>query len=102
MASIVAGNASLLLDPAGMGRGHCYLNGVDLGRYYPAAPGAATSGLGGMLYLPPSLLEDTNVLVLGEELGARRPAAVRVVLSTLAAASGFGIIGQVKEDDGGV
>ena len=101
VASTVAGNASLLLDPSGMGRGHCYLNGVDLGRYYPAAPGAATSGLGGMLYLPPSLLEDTNVLVLGEELGARRPAAVRVVLSTLAPLSGFGI-GQVKEDDGGV
>ena len=80
-----AGNASILLDPAGLGRGHFYLNGADLGRYYPAAPGAATAGLGGMLYLPPSLLEDTNVLVLGEELGAVQPTAVRVVLSSLVA-----------------
>jgi hypothetical protein len=84
VASVAAGNASFLLDPAGMARGHVYLNGADLGRYYPAAPGAATAGLGGMLYLPPSLLEGTNVLVLGDELGATQPSAVRVVLSTLA------------------
>ena len=84
VASAAAGNASVLLDPAGMSRGHFYLNGADLGRYYPAAPGAATAGLGGMLYLPPSLLEHTNVLVLGEVLGAVQPTAVRIVLSTLA------------------
>jgi hypothetical protein len=84
VALAVAGKASILLDPAGMARGHFYLNGQDLGRYYPAASGAATAGLGGTLYLPPSLLEDTNVLVLGEELGATQPTAVRIILSTLA------------------
>ena len=84
IASAAAGNASILLDPAGMGRGHCYLNGADLGRYYPVSPGAATAGLVGTLYLPPSLLEDMNVLVLGEELGATQPTAVRILLSTLA------------------
>lgn len=87
VALAVAGKASILLDPVGMGRGHFYLNGVDLGRYYPAAPGAVTAGLGGMLYLPPSLLEDKNVLVFGEELGATQPTAVCVILSTLAAPS---------------
>ena len=61
-----------------------YLNGADLGRFYPGSPGAATAGLGGALYLPPSLLKGTNVLVLGEELGATQPTAVRVILSTLA------------------
>ena len=92
VALAVAGKASILLDPAGMARGHFYLNGADLGRYYPAAPGAASAGLDGMLYLPPSLLKDTgkgkdtdNVLVFGEELGATQPTAVRIVLSTLAA-----------------
>jgi hypothetical protein len=84
VASAVAGKASILLDPTGMARGHLYLNGFDLGRYYPASAGAATAGLGGTIYLPPSLLEDTNVLVLGEELGATQPTAVRIILSTLA------------------
>ena len=86
VASATAGNASILLDPAGMGRGHFYLNGADLGRYYPAAPGAATAGLGGALYLPPSLLlagAGANVLVFGEVLGATQPTAVRIMLSTL-------------------
>jgi len=88
VASAAAANASILLDPAGMGRGHFYLNGADLGRFYPASPGAATAtphsaGLGGALYLPPSLLKGMNVLVLGEELGATQPTAVRVILSTL-------------------
>ena len=55
-----------------------------MNRFLTASPGAATAGLGGMLYLPPSLLKHTNVLVLGEVLGAVRPTAVRIVLSTLA------------------
>eukprot|EP01050_Picozoa_sp_SAG11_P000248 SAG11_NODE_6_length_32111_cov_33.703174_5_plen_346_part_00 len=73
----------MLLDPAGMGRVHFYLNGVNLGRHYPASQGAVTAGLGGMLCLPRCLLKDTNVLVLGEDLGATQPTAMRMMLSTL-------------------
>ena len=74
IASAAAGNASILLDPAGLGRGHLHLNGADLGRYYPAFPGAASAGIGGTFFLPPSyLLEDMNVSVLGEELVAAQP-----------------------------
>eukprot|EP01050_Picozoa_sp_SAG11_P016171 SAG11_NODE_2175_length_3718_cov_3.873169_3_plen_596_part_00 len=48
VASAAAGNASILLELAGMATGHFYLNGLDLGWYYPAAPGAASAGLGGI------------------------------------------------------
>ena len=76
---------SVLLDAGGMGRGHFYLNGVDLGKYW-LIEGPSKQPTQRYYHLPPSLLRfggQANLLVLGEQLGAPRPGAVRVVFSTM-------------------
>ena len=60
----------LLLDAVGLGRGHFYVNGQDLGIYWPQ------EGISGTrrYYIPLELLRNdkaNNTLVVFEELGAR-------------------------------
>ena len=72
---------SLLLNLDGMGRGHIYLNGMDLGRYWLIE----VDGIPVQQYyfLPPDLIQDTNLLTLIEELGAPDPSKVALVDSTM-------------------
>jgi|EP01046_Picozoa_sp_COSAG06_P011004 hypothetical protein len=82
---------SVMLDVSGISRGHFYLNGIDLGKYWTVGP----SGQGPTqryYQLPRSLLVSdadgakTNLLVLADELGALAAGSargVRVVLSTM-------------------
>lgn len=79
---------SVMLDVSGLSRGHYYLNGFDLGKYWTIGP----NGLGPTqryYQLPRSLLRpDTheNLLVLADELGTLAPGSargVRVVLSSM-------------------
>eukprot|EP01043_Picozoa_sp_COSAG02_P013161 COSAG02_NODE_522_length_20749_cov_14.985278_3_plen_401_part_00 len=82
---------SVMLDVSGMSRGHFYLNGFDLGKYWTIGP----SGQGPTqryYQLPRSLLlsdageAKTNLLVLADELGALGAGSVRsvrVVFSTM-------------------
>ena len=64
-----------------MGRGHIYLNGMDLGRYWLIE----VDGIPVQQYyfLPPDLIQDTNLLTLIEELGAPDPSKVALVDSTM-------------------
>jgi len=67
----------LALDTKGLTKGHLFLNGHDLGRYWNAdAGGKAVGGQKGH-YLPPPWLEDSNELTIFDEHGAT-PHQVRV------------------------
>ena len=70
----------LLLDAKGLGRGHFYVNGHDLGRYWPLVPGASRH-----YYVPLELIKKgtTNMLAVFDELGAPRLATVTFVYSQL-------------------
>ena len=74
--NVTAGN-SLLLDLTGMGRGHIYLNGMDLGRYWLVE----VSGVPVQRYyfIPPDFIQDKNLLTLVEELGAPDPSRPALV-----------------------
>ena len=73
----ITANNSLLLDLTGMGRGHIYLNGMDLGRYWLIE----VSGVPVQRYyfIPPDFIQDKNLLTLVEELGAPDPSKVALV-----------------------
>ena len=71
----------LLLDAKGLGRGHFYINGHDLGRYWPLVPGASRH-----YYVPLELIEEgsaNNTLTVFDELGAPQLATVTLVFSQL-------------------
>eukprot|EP00037_Helgoeca_nana_P027214 m.310008 g.310008 ORF g.310008 m.310008 type:complete len:954 (-) comp27435_c0_seq3:149-3010(-) len=77
-------NSTLLLDAGGLTRGHYYVNGHDLGRYW------TIGGYERYYYIPRDTLMPTdgtnsNVLVVFDELGASAEgiAATRVVVGTL-------------------
>lgn len=72
---------SLLLDLQGMGRGHIYLNGKDLGRFWLVQVNGVF--VQRYYFIPPDLLLSDNLLVLLEELGAPAPQLVRLVTSTV-------------------
>jgi hypothetical protein len=78
--------ASLNVDITGFGRGHLYLNGIDLGRYWSIL-GANTALMSQRYYyLPPDGLlagPGANTLVMCEVEGAPAPAALRIALSQL-------------------
>lgn len=67
-------------------RGHCYINGHDIGRYWliPAADGLPTQLL---YHIPPDWLNwgegAVNTVTVSEELGAVDPSQVRVVVSQM-------------------
>ena len=76
---------SLLLDLRGMTRGYVYLNGVNLGRYWLTQVNGVY--VQRYYYIPQSLLlspsaGSSNLLVLGEEIGATDPETVQLVKST--------------------
>ena len=77
---------SVLIDLTGFMRGHCYINGHDIGRYWliPADDGKPTQEL---YHIPPDWLNwgsgAINTVTVLEELGAVDPSQVRVVVSQL-------------------
>ena len=74
---------SLLLHLVGFGRGHFYVNGVDLGRYWLiVADGQLVQEY---YFIPPDVVryDVPNLLVVGEELGAPDPTKATLVLSTM-------------------
>jgi hypothetical protein len=76
-AGLGMGNATLLLDAAGLTRGHLYVNGHDLGRYW------TIGALERYYYVPLDTLAPAgqpNVLVVFDELGADPAAVARVTL----------------------
>ena len=74
---------SLLLKLTGFSRGHYYVNGVDLGRYWLIEyEGKAVQEY---YFIPPDVVNygGPNLLVIGEELGASEPTKAILVLSTM-------------------
>ena len=74
---------SLLLKLTGFSRGHYYVNGVDLGRYWLIEyEGKAVQEY---YFIPPDMVNygGPNLLVIGEELGASDPTKASLVLSTM-------------------
>jgi len=74
---------SLLLKLQGFSRGHYYVNGIDLGRYWLIIEGGEF--VQEYYFIPPDLVDydDSNLLVIGEELGAPDPSKATLVLSTM-------------------
>ena len=81
---------TVMLDVSGLSRGHFFINGIDLGKYWTV--GAAGLGPTQRYYqLPRSLLRSdthnmTNLLVMADELGAISVGSargVRVVFSSM-------------------
>lgn len=73
--------STLLLDLNGMGRGHIYFNGEDLGRYWLVKVNGVV--VQQYYFVPPDLLQESNLLTLVEEIGAPDPSLVRIVASTM-------------------
>ena len=69
--------SSLLLDLGGMNRGYIYLNGVNLGRYWLTQIDKLY--VQQYYFIPQSILQTDNLLILGEELGAPTPQNVKLV-----------------------
>ena len=74
---------SLLLNLQGFGRGHYYVNGVDLGRYWLITVDGQF--VQEYYFIPPDIVnyDGPNLLVIGEELGAPDPSMATLVLSTM-------------------
>ena len=74
---------SLLLKLAGFTRGHYYVNGVDLGRYWLIEHEGKQ--VQEYYFVPPDIVNynGPNLLVIGEELGASDPTKAILVLSTM-------------------
>ena len=74
---------SLLLRLVGFGRGHFYVNGYDLGRYWLIM--VDDQPVQEYYFIPPDVVryDAPNLLVIGEELGASDPSAATMVLSTM-------------------
>ena len=80
---------TMLLDLNGMGRGHFYLNGHDLGKYW-LVKGPSGKPTQRYYHLPADILRfgsQNNELVLGEQLGASDISSPRVVVSSMQVAS---------------
>jgi len=76
----LASGEVLLLDTTGMGRGHFYLNGRDMGRYWMIDMNDGSGKPIQHLYLIPLdwLVSGPNLLTLGEVLGAPNPSTPRL------------------------
>ena len=81
-----------MLDATGMSRGHFFLNGVDLGKFWTVIDGHGAGMTQRYYQLPSSLLVPAgreNVLVMADELGVTAAVApglgppVRVVFSSM-------------------
>lgn len=72
---------SLLLDLKGMNRGHIYLNGMDLGQYWLIE--VSETIVQRYYFIPPGLLQDTNLLTLVEEVGLPTTPSVALLSSNM-------------------
>ena len=70
----------LLLDigASGMNRGHFYLNGEDLGRYWSIDVPAGVP-VQRYYFLPPDLIQESNLLVLVDEVGGCDTSSLAIV-----------------------
>jgi hypothetical protein len=87
-APFLAANQSLLLNVTGLGRGHAFVNGFDLGRYWTILRNDGSNVPSQGLYpIPIDVINQggSNRLVFGEILGATNPSLPSVVLVSLAA-----------------
>jgi hypothetical protein len=81
-----AGDGSCLLDLAGLGRGHAFVNGHDVGRYWLLARNDGSGKPSQRYYVvPPDWLatEQLNELVVFEDQGAHDISAVGIAVSRL-------------------
>ena len=76
---------SVLIDMRGMGRGHCYINGHDIGRYWLIEGGDSGMPTQWLYHIPPDWLttEGDNTLTIIEELAGVDPSKVQVVISQM-------------------
>lgn len=84
----VPAGASVLLNITGLGRGHAFVNGNDIGRYWSILRNDGSNQMTQTLYhIPTDWLNvgasGSNTLTLGEILGAPNPGLASIVLSTL-------------------
>ena len=83
---VPSGLHSVLIDLTGFMRGHCYINGHDIGRYWliPTSDGLPTQLL---YHIPPDWLNwgegAINTVTVLEELGSVDPSLVRVYVSQM-------------------
>jgi len=76
----LAAGEVLLFDATGLGRGHFYLNGKDMGRYWLLDMNDGSGKPTQHLYsIPLDWLQESNLLTLGEVLGATNPSLARLV-----------------------
>ena len=80
-----SGLFSVLLDMRGMGRGHAYVNGHDIGRYWLIEGGNSGYPTQWLYHVPQDWLVQgaNNSLTIIEELGSVDPTQLRVVVSQL-------------------
>jgi len=78
----LAANEGLLLDANGLGRGHAYFNGLDLGRYWTILMNDGSGNPTQRYYHIPSdlVVVGTNVLTLSEIEGASDSSKSRLIL----------------------
>jgi len=75
---------SVLIDMSGMGRGHAYINGHDIGRYW-LINGGDKKPTQSLYHIPQDWLKANgdNTLTIIEELGSSDPSKVQVVVSQM-------------------
>jgi len=78
----LAANEGLLLDAIGLGRGHAYFNGFDIGRYWTILMNDGSGNPTQRYYHIPSdlVVVGTNVLTLSEIEGATDSSKSRLIL----------------------
>jgi len=77
---------SVLIDMTGMGRGHMYINGHDLGRYWLIEGGNTGLPTQRLYHLPQDWLSNNgndNTFVILEELGSSNVSTVEIVISQM-------------------
>ena len=78
------GQYALLADLTGMGRGHCYINGNDIGRYWLVLHREGRYPTQWLYHIPPDWVytDKMNRITCGEELGGH-PSHVTFMMSTM-------------------
>ena len=80
------GAYSVLVDMTGMGRGHAFVNGWDIGRYWAIEGGGTGYPTQRLYQVPPDWLTQDggeNTLTLLEEVGSSDPSRVQLVVSQM-------------------
>lgn len=94
----------LVLDASGLGRGHAYVNGFDIGMFWPLLTVKKGGTAPGQRYyhIPAEVLHqgDNNSLVILEEIGAPQPELVRLCAVQLKSDDNDGqTVPALKQDD---